>query len=178
MSDHGWLAAAVHSSVQPSRSTRSARGIPLTGEGRRRLEERLRLLRLTVAELGEGLHDPERRVDVVEGYQRAMRELERLESLLAEAETLDDLPDNPLRVDLGDCVSIGFDDGTEESYFVVHAEEAVVDDARVSVDSPLGRALLGRNVGEIVEVAGPGGSHSCTILAASRTDVSGAEGGP
>jgi transcription elongation GreA/GreB family factor len=173
MSDHGWLAAAVH----PSRPIRSAGGIPLTGEGRRLLKERLRLLRLTVAELSEGLHDPERRVDVVEGYQRATRELAQLESLLAEADTLDDLPDNPFRVDLGDRVSIGLDDGTEESYFVVHAEEAVVDDARVSVDSPLGRALLGRNVGETVEVAGPGGSHPCTILAASRTHVPGTEGG-
>ena len=176
MSDHGWLAAAVHSSVQPSRSTRSAGGIPLTGEGRRLLEERLRLLRFTVAELSEGLHDPERRVDVIEGYQRATRELTRLESLLAEADTLDDLPDNPFRVDLGDRVSIGLDDGTEESYFVVHAEEAVVDDARVSVDSPLGRALLGRNVGDTVEVAGPGGSYRCTILTASRTGAPGAEG--
>ena len=174
MGDHGWFAAAVY----PSRPTRSAGGIPLTGEGRRLLEERLRLLRLTVAELGEGLHDPERRVDVVEDFQRATRELARLESLLAEAETLDDLPDNPLRVELGDRVSIGLDDGTEETYFVVHAEEAVVDDARVSVDSPLGRALLGRRVGETVEVAGPGGTYRCMVLAASRTDVSGAEGGP
>jgi transcription elongation GreA/GreB family factor len=74
-------------------------------------------------------------------------------------------------------VSIGLDDGTEESYFVVHAQEAVVDDARVSVDSPLGRALLGRNVGETVEVAGPGGSYRCTILAASRTGAFGAETG-
>ena len=173
MSDHGSRPAAL----QPSGPNLHESGIPLTGEGRRLLEERLEQLRLTVAELGEGLHDPERRADVVEGYQQATRELERLKSVLAQADTLDDLPDNPLRVDLGDRVSIGLDDGTEESYFVVHAQEAVVDDARVSVDSPLGRALLGRNVGETVEVAGPGGSYRCTILAANRTGALGAETG-
>jgi transcription elongation GreA/GreB family factor len=54
----------------------------------------------------------------------------------------------------------------------VHAEEAVVDDARISVDSPLGRALLARRVGETVEVAGPGGSYRCTILSATRRGAS------
>ena len=67
----------------------------------------------TVADLSDGLHDPERRADVVEAYQRATGELARLEALLDEAGALDDLPDDPQRVDLGDRVAIRLDDGSE-----------------------------------------------------------------
>jgi transcription elongation GreA/GreB family factor len=51
---------------------------------------------------------------------------------------------------------------------VAHAAEATVADERISVDSPLGRALLGRHVGDSVEVEVPKGSYRCTITQASR----------
>jgi transcription elongation factor GreA len=142
--------------------------VALTAEGRRLLEERIGLLQATVADLGEGLHDPERRADVVEAYQRAARELNRLQALVEGAAVLDSLPDDPRRVELGDHVSIRLDDGTEETYVIVHGVEAVVDDARISVESPLGQALLGRSVGDTVEVTVPVGSYRCTVLSATR----------
>ena len=126
------------------------------------------MLEVSVADLGDGLHDPERRADVVEAYQRAAHELVRLRALLESASVLDDLPDDPRRVDLGDHVSIRLDDGTEETYVIVLGVEAVVDDARISVESPLGQALLGRRVGDTVEVAVPAGCYRCTILSAKR----------
>ncbi len=151
-----------------SRATPPSPAVALTAEGRRLLEERIRQLQVTVADLGEGLHDPERRADVVEANQQAARDLDRLQELVDSAATLDDLPDDPRQVDLGDHVSIRLDDGTEETYVIVHGVEAVVDDARISVESPLGQALLGRRVGDTVEVAVPAGSYRCTILSATR----------
>ena len=152
----------------PSPRTSPSPDAALTAEGRRLLEERIRLLQVTVADLRDGLHDPERRADVFEAYQRTASELARLRALLDSAATLDDLPDDPRRVDLGDRVSIRLDDGTEETYVIVHGVEAMVDDIRISVESPLGQALLGRRVGDTVEVAVPAGSYRCTILSATR----------
>ncbi len=157
-----------------SRATSPPPEVALTAEGRRLLEERIRLLQATVDDLGEGLHDPERRADVVDAYQRAVRELVRLQALVDSAPTLDNLPDDPRRVDLGDHVSIRLDDGTEETYVIVHGVEAVVDDDRMSIESPLGQALLGRHVGDTVELAVPGGSYRCTILSATRRLTEGA----
>jgi transcription elongation factor GreA len=140
----------------------------LTAEGRRLLEERIGVLRAAEADLADALQDPQRREDAVEAYQRTARDLAELQALLDRAATLDDEPDDPLRVDLGDRVSIRLDDGTEEAYVVVHRMEARVDDARISADSPLGQALLGREVGEVVEVSVPAGPYRCTILTAGR----------
>jgi transcription elongation factor GreA len=140
----------------------------LTTEGRRLLEERISVLRVAAADLADALQDPQRREDVVEAYQRTAQDIAEMQALLDKAATLDDVPDDPGRVDLGDRVSIRLDDGTEEAYVVVHRLEALVDDARISVESPLGQALLGREVGETVEVSVPAGTYRCTILTANR----------
>jgi transcription elongation factor GreA len=87
---------------------------------------------------------------------------------LAVAGTVEDVPDDPTIVELGDAVTIRLDDGTEETYFVVDAAEAPVDDERISEYSPLGRALLGRRVGEMVDVEVPSGSYRCLITRAAR----------
>jgi transcription elongation GreA/GreB family factor len=143
----------------------------LTEDGRRLLEERIRLVETTVGELRRALDDPECRVDSIEGYHRAAQELARLRAVLGEAAAVEDSADDPEVVELGDVVAVRLEDGTEETYVVVHAAEAPVEDRRISVDAPLGRALFGRRVGETVEVAVPGGSYRCTVLRASRSQA-------
>ena len=140
----------------------------LTQAGRRLLQERIRSLETTVDELHGPLNDSECPADTVEMYQRAVQDLDRLRSLVSSAGDIEDIPDDPLVVELGDTVTIGLDDGTEETYIVVHPAEAPVEDQRISADSPLGRALLARRVGEMIEVAGPAGSYRCEILHAAR----------
>ena len=46
----------------------------------------------------------------------------------------------------------------------VHPAEAFLDDERVSVESPLGSALMGKRPGDIVEIAAPRGSWQATIV--------------
>ena len=143
----------------------------LTREGRRLLEERIQLVSATVAELQRELDDPEQRADSVDGYRRATQELARLRDLVERASPIEDLPDDPGVVELGDTVAIRLDDGAQETYIIVDGSEASVADRRISVQSPLGQALLGRHVGTEVEVEIPVGSYRCTILSASRVDT-------
>lgn len=140
----------------------------LTQDGRHLLAARIRHLETTVEQLRGALDDPERAVETVENYQRAAQELQRLRWLLASAGALDEIPDDPRVVVMGDRVTIRFDDGGVETYILVHPAEAPFEDQRISVDSPLGSALLARHVGETIEVALPSGSYRCEILRAAR----------
>ncbi|HZU15384.1 MAG TPA: GreA/GreB family elongation factor [Candidatus Dormibacteraeota bacterium] len=53
----------------------------------------------------------------------------------------------------------------EEEYEIVGREDADVVHGRISMDSPLAQALLGRSPGEQVKVRAPGGLRAVTILA-------------
>jgi len=52
----------------------------------------------------------------------------------------------------------------EEEYTIVGSEEADAWSRRISMESPLGMALLGHAVGEQVKVRAPGGLRAVTIL--------------
>ncbi len=71
----------------------------------------------------------------------------------------------------GDTVKFGaqvklVDEDTEEEkvYRIVGDVEAVVKEGRVSISSPIARALIGKSVGDTVEVTAPGGPRSYEIL--------------
>jgi transcription elongation factor GreA len=145
-----------------------ANEVVLTPKGRERLETRIRELEEAAIELRAALDDTERRDEAVEALQRTNQELDELRFLLTTARSVEDAEDDGSVVEIGDTVRIRLDSGEEEEYVVVHGAEASADDRRISVESPLGRALLGHRVGETVEVAVPTGSYRCTILTASR----------
>jgi transcription elongation GreA/GreB family factor len=104
-----------------------------------------------------------------EGYGRGAAELAHLNSILELALTTEDLPpERPGVVELGDEVTVEFDFGETEQFLLVDPVEAPLDQVRISVQSPLAQALLGRRVGEQVEVLAPGGRYRCRILATRR----------
>ena len=70
--------------------------------------------------------------------------------------------DNPT-VKLGSFVRV-LDPEGEEEYTIVGGEEADAVLRRISSESPLGMALLGRVVGEHVKVRAPGGVRAVKIL--------------
>jgi transcription elongation factor GreA len=49
-------------------------------------------------------------------------------------------------------------------YTIVGAHEADIKSGRMSVHSPLARALIGKHLGDTVEVTAPGGSKSYEIV--------------
>lgn len=143
----------------------------LTATGRRLLERRIAAFDRAIAELRNSVDDPEARTEAVGEYLRNVRARDHLRAVLREAEIVEDaFADDPAVVEVGDRVIIRRDDGTAERYILVHPAEATVDvnDERISIESPLGRALLSRRVGEIVSVIAPGVSYACRILSAAR----------
>lgn len=71
------------------------------------------------------------------------------------------------RVNLGSTITVRYKDGEETSYTLVGSAEADPSQGRISNESPMGRSLLDRGVGEEVEVLAPGGSYELTILKVS-----------
>jgi transcription elongation GreA/GreB family factor len=102
-------------------------------------------------------------------YERAVSELARLTRILGQARTTHELPpEDPGIVELGDEVVVEVAAGGTERYLVVDPIEAPLDDLRISVESPLAQALVGRRVGEQVEVDAPAGRYGCRILTTGR----------
>ncbi|HYB33063.1 MAG TPA: transcription elongation factor GreA [Steroidobacteraceae bacterium] len=56
-------------------------------------------------------------------------------------------------------------DGVRVVYQVVGEDEADIRAGRISVTSPIARAVVGKSEGELVEVATPGGTRSYEIIA-------------
>ena len=93
--------------------------------------------------------------------------IKEIEHKLASAEVIDPakLPNTGkvvfgARVELEDQA-----DGARVAYQVVGEDEADIRAGRVSVTSPIARALVGKSEGEVVDVAAPGGTRSYEIVA-------------
>ena len=111
-----------------------------------------------------------------DGHARGVAELAHLHSILGQAITTEELPpEQPGVVELGDEVTVEFDADETERFLLVHPVEAPLDQLRISVESPLAQAVLGRRVGEQVEVEAPAGRYRCRILATGRFPASSAE---
>jgi transcription elongation factor GreA len=56
------------------------------------------------------------------------------------------------------------DDGKAISYQIVGEDEADIKLGRISITSPIARALVGKSAGDVVDVAAPGGTHSYEVV--------------
>jgi transcription elongation factor GreA len=93
--------------------------------------------------------------------------IKEIEHKLASAEVIDPakLPRNG-KVVFGASVELEDQaDGARVVYQVVGEDEADIRAGRLSVTSPIARALVGKSEGEIVDVAAPGGTRSYEIVA-------------
>ena len=61
------------------------------------------------------------------------------------------------------------DDGSAVSYQIVGEDEADIRAGRISIASPIARALIAKLVGDVVEVAAPGRTRSYEIIAVRYT---------
>ena len=88
-----------------------------------------------------------------------------LESLISRAEVIDVSKLSGDRIKFGATVKLVDEDTEEEkTYQIVGEPEADVRSGRVSIASPIGRALIGKAVGDTVEVSTPGGGKSYEIV--------------
>lgn len=88
-----------------------------------------------------------------------------LEDLLSRAEIIDVSKLSGDTVKFGATVKIVDEDTDEEStYQIVGDQEADVKEGKISISSPISRALIGKSEGDSVEVSAPGGAKSYEIL--------------
>jgi transcription elongation factor GreA len=80
---------------------------------------------------------------------------------------LDARPSNPDVVSVGSTVVVDIE-GDEERYTIVGAIEAKPKDGLISNESPIGKALLGKRVGQEANVATPGGQTRFTVKRIER----------
>jgi len=151
----------------------------ITADGLKRLTEELEYLRTDAREaLADRLHNAfqdGQDDDFVENaeLEAARNELsflegriQDLEDILNNYQLIQESADPHDTVQVGDWVTvveIGFDE--DERYHLVGPAEADPANGRISVESPLGRVLLGAKVGDTVKVNAPNGILSFSIVA-------------
>lgn len=143
----------------------------LTDDGRQRILSQLEFLRTVKrAEVAQYLHDAKESGDVIDNaaYDDAKNEQARLEGRIYELEQLLATAQpisKPLcdEVSLGSVVDLTTPDGREYYYTIVGAFEAKPGAGLISNESPVGKALLGHKVGDLVMVSTPGGVKEYTI---------------
>lgn len=149
--------------------------VPMTSEGYTRLREELKRLKSVdrpaiiraIAEardhgdLSENAeyHAARERQSFIEG--RVME----LEDKIARAEVIDVSKLSGSAIKFGAKVTLAEEETDEEQTFqIVGEDEADVSQGLLSVTSPLARALIGKQIGESVEVTTPGGAKSYEVV--------------
>ncbi len=90
--------------------------------------------------------------------------IQELEYLLKRAIIVDVDEVSKDSVQVGSCVTVQEGDGPEEQYFVVGAKEADPRSGKISNESPIGAAMMGARVGDVVTATTPGGEIKLKIL--------------
>lgn len=150
------------------------KSVPLTKMGSARLEEELHQL-TTVGrqEVAEKIHNAKELSSTQNNseYDEAKNEQARIEgrildiqNILARATEIDEAGAHKAsHVNVGADVTVVDGDGKERVFTIVGSPEADPTSGRISNESPVGQALLGRKVGEEVAVSAPAGLRKYKI---------------
>ena len=151
----------------------------LTYEGLKKLEDELQDLKVVQRrEIAQKIKEAREQGDLSENaeYDAAKDEqrdiearIEQIEKILKNAEVVLDEEIDLNRISIG-CVvrvlDIEYDE--EEEYKLVGSSEASSLQNKVSNESPIGKALLGAQVGDVVEVEAPAGVVQYKVLSIQR----------
>ncbi len=93
----------------------------------------------------------------------------QLEKMLKNAKVIDQDEIDLNTVSVGTRVTVYDEDFDEEiEYSIVGSTEADPDAMKISDESPVGRALIGKNVGDVVNIDTPGGAIQMKILSINK----------
>jgi transcription elongation factor GreA len=142
--------------------------VPMLAEGHRRLTEEVKRLRLERPEIIDSIEEARAHGDLSENaeYHAAKERQGQVEAMLADAEdrlsralVIDPTTLSGDKVVFGATVTLIDEEDKKIVYQLVGQTEADAKVGRISYNSPLGRALIGRTVGEEVEVTTPAGER-------------------
>ena len=95
--------------------------------------------------------------------------ISRLEGTLSSARIIDESQLDTSKALIHSTVKIkNQSNGMEMTYKLVAQSEADLSTGKISVDSPIGKGLLGKEVGDIVEVTVPNGTMKFTVVELTR----------
>lgn len=133
----------------------------LTEEGIAEFEAELKSLIARRGDVAEAIKTAREQGDLSENaeYQSARTEQERLEARVSEIEHIlanSDVikkPKGDNKVHLGSTVKLKGSNNKDQTFQVVGTVEADPLNGKISDESPIGKALIGKSVGDVVEVA-------------------------
>lgn len=150
------------------------RQLKLTSEGKARLEEELRHLReerlkelsqrIQAANEEGDISDNSEFEELKEEYYYAEDRVREIQHMLSRAVLLEEgSPDGT--IDLGSRIIVQADDDDEpENWMLVNEEESQAVEGRISDESPVGVALLGKKAGDTITIKTPGGEINYKII--------------
>ena len=146
----------------------------LTSEGYQKLLEELEYLRTTKREeIANRLHDAIEGGELLDNAELEAAKNEQafvegnikdLEILLATARVVDESEVDKEVIQVGNKVTIQEENMPEEVYEIVGVAEADPGEGKISNESPMGKALLGKRVGDKVQIDAPAGSYVVKVV--------------
>ncbi|MBN9507174.1 MAG: transcription elongation factor GreA [Altererythrobacter sp.] len=142
--------------------------VPMLAEGYEKLTADLQALRLERPKIVDAIEEARAHGDLSENaeYHAAKERQGQVEAQIADledrvsrAQIIDPTTLSGDRVVFGATVTVLDDDEKPQRYQIVGQAESDARNGRISYDSPLGRALIGKQVGEEVEVTVPSGDR-------------------
>jgi transcription elongation factor GreA len=147
----------------------TAEKVPMLAEGHRRLSDQVRHLKnVERPSVVQAIEDARAHGDLSENaeYHAAKERQGQIEATIAELEdqlsramVIDPTTLSGSKVVFGATVTLLDEDDKKVRYQLVGQAEADAKDGKISYNSPLGRALIGREVGDEVEVSTPSGDR-------------------
>ncbi|HEY2032815.1 MAG TPA: transcription elongation factor GreA [Rhizomicrobium sp.] len=149
--------------------------IPMTATGLKTLEEELNQLKnVDRHEIIKHIAEARAHGDLSENAEyHAAKEKQsfiegrviELEDMIGRADIIDVSKLSGTSVKFGATITLVDEDTDEKKkYQIVGDHEADIKKGRISISSPIARALIGKSKGDSVEVAAPGGARSYEIL--------------
>ncbi|MEQ8269129.1 MAG: transcription elongation factor GreA [Parvibaculum sp.] len=149
--------------------------VPMTSAGYKALEDEIRFLKsVERPRIIKAISEARAHGDLSENAeyhaakeQQGLNEsrVAELEDKISRAEVIDVSKLSGDTVKFGATVTVVDEDTDEEAVYQIVGElEADVKAGRVSITSPLARALIGKSAGDTVEVVTPGGGKSYEVL--------------
>ena len=142
--------------------------VPMLAEGYEKLTADLQVLRQERPRIVDAIEEARSHGDLSENaeYHSAKERQGQIEAQIAEiedrvtrAQIIDPASLSGDKIVFGATVTVLDDDDKPQRYQIVGMTEADARQGRISYDSPLGRALIGKQVGEEVEVTVPSGDR-------------------
>lgn len=150
----------------------------LTSEGFLKLEEELTYLKKDKRpEVVKAIKEARAQGDLSENadYHAALEEQSKLESRIKELEVfldnaviIDEVNDDV--VSIGSTIKIMYVDSKEEEiYMIVGSQEADPFNNKISNESPIASAIIGKKSGDVVTVESPNGNYKVKVVEIKRT---------